>query len=44
MLAAGSIELNGEVLQARDAAAITGASELTLKGLEDAEIVFVDTN
>lgn len=43
VLAAGSIELNGEVLHARDGAAITGASTLTLKGLEDAEIVFVDT-
>ncbi|MEP1144672.1 MAG: pirin family protein [Henriciella sp.] len=43
VLAAGSVELNGEVLHARDAAAITGGAELTLKGLEDAEIVFVDT-
>lgn len=43
VLAAGSVELNGEVLKARDAAAITGDAKLTLKGLEDAEIVFVDT-
>ena len=43
VLAAGAIELNGEVLHARDGAAITGAATLTLKGLEDAEIVFVDT-
>lgn len=43
VLAAGSVELNGEVLQARDGAAITGADTLTLKGVEDAEIVFVDT-
>jgi hypothetical protein len=43
VLAAGSIELNGEVLNARDGAAINGAARLTLKGLEDAEIVFVDT-
>ena len=43
VLAAGSVDLNGEVLNARDGAAITGAANLTLKGLEDAEIVFVDT-
>ena len=43
VLAAGSIELNGEILKARDGAAITGDAQLTLKGLEDAEIVFVDT-
>ena len=43
VLAAGSIELNGEVLEARDGAAITGDAKLTLKGIEDAEIVFVDT-
>ncbi len=43
VLAAGSVELNGEVLNARDAAAITGDATVTLKGLEDAEIVFVDT-
>ena len=42
-VAAGSVELNGEVLNARDGAAITGAETVTLKGLEDAEIVFVDT-
>jgi hypothetical protein len=43
VLAAGSVELNGEVLNARDAAAITGAASLKLTGIEDAEIVFVDT-
>jgi redox-sensitive bicupin YhaK (pirin superfamily) len=43
VLAAGSVELNGEVLHARDGAAITGDAKLTLKGVEDAEIVFVDT-
>jgi redox-sensitive bicupin YhaK (pirin superfamily) len=42
-VAAGSIELNGALLTARDGAAITGAETVTLKGLEDAEIVFVDT-
>lgn len=43
VLAAGSIELNGAVLNARDGAAITGAETLTIRGLTDAEIVFVDT-
>ncbi len=43
VLAAGSVELNGQVLKARDGAAVTGAETLTLKGIEDAEIVFVDT-
>ncbi len=43
VLAAGSIELNGEVLNARDGAAIIGATRLELTGLEEAEIVFVDT-
>jgi redox-sensitive bicupin YhaK (pirin superfamily) len=43
VLAAGSVSLNGQVLKARDGAAITGAETLSLKGLQDAEIVFVDT-
>ena len=43
VLAAGSVSLNGHVLKARDGAAITGAETLALKGIEDAEIVFVDT-
>ncbi|MCA8899809.1 MAG: pirin family protein [Hyphomonas sp.] len=43
VLAAGSVELNGERLNARDGAAMTGAESLVLKGIEDAEIVFVDT-
>ena len=43
VLAAGSVSLNGHVLKARDGAAITGAETLELKGLQDAEIVFVDT-
>lgn len=42
-VAAGSVELNGEILNARDGVAITGAETVILKGLEDAEIVFVDT-
>jgi len=43
VLAAGSVSLNGHVLNARDGAAIHGAETLVLKGIEDAEIVFVDT-
>lgn len=43
VLAAGSVEVNGEVLNARDGAAVTGAEIITLKALADAEIVFVDT-
>ena len=43
VLAAGSVKLNGTVLNGRDGAAITGAESLTLKGIADAEIVFVDT-
>ena len=43
MLAAGEVELNGEVLKARDGAAVTGPESLQFKSLKDAEIVFVDT-
>lgn len=43
VLAAGAIALNGETLNARDGAAITGPENLDLTALEDTEIVFVDT-
>lgn len=43
VLAAGAVDLNGEQLKARDGAAVTGAETLVFKGVEDAEIVFVDT-
>ena len=43
VLAEGSVRLNGQVMNARDGAAITGAESLFLEGIEDAEIVFVDT-
>ncbi len=43
VLAKGSVSLNGETLNARDGAAITGAERVTLTAIEDAEIVFVDT-
>ena len=43
VLAAGMVELNGEILKARDGAAISGGTQLSITGLEDAEIVFVDT-
>jgi redox-sensitive bicupin YhaK (pirin superfamily) len=40
--AAGAIEVNGVRLDARDGAAITGESRLTIKALEDSEVVLVD--
>ena len=43
VLAAGVVELNGIVMNGRDGAAITGPEAVTLKGVADAEIVFVDT-
>lgn len=43
VLAAGEVELNGEVLKARDGAAVTGPESLKFEGLKEAEIVFVDT-
>ncbi|MEM7327203.1 MAG: pirin family protein [Pseudomonadota bacterium] len=43
VLAAGSIALNGQILEARDGAAIFGDTSLTLVGRDDAEIVLVDT-
>ena len=43
VLAAGSVEIEGETLNARDGAAITGPETLKFTGVKDAEIVFVDT-
>lgn len=43
VLAAGKVSLNGQILNARDGAAISGKQALQLEGIEDAEIVFVDT-
>lgn len=43
VLAAGSVNLNGETLNARDGAAVTGPETVTLTAIADAEIVFVDT-
>ena len=43
VIASGSVRLNGELLEARDGAAITGAQTLDLEAVETAEIVFVDT-
>ncbi|MET0273680.1 MAG: pirin family protein [Phenylobacterium sp.] len=40
--AQGSVEVNGVRLDARDGAAISGEAVLTIKALEDAEIVLVD--
>ncbi|MFN3228942.1 MAG: pirin family protein [Asticcacaulis sp.] len=43
VLAAGSVELNGHTLKARDGAAVTDEASLTFTALEDAEIVLVDS-
>ena len=40
--ATGAIEVNGVRVNARDGAAITGEQSLTIKALEDAELVLVD--
>ncbi|MBV9993079.1 MAG: pirin family protein [Alphaproteobacteria bacterium] len=40
--ATGAIEVNGVKLDARDGAAITGETALTIKALEDSELVLVD--
>ena len=40
--AAGSLEVNGLTLTARDGAAITGETEIRIRALADAEIVMVD--
>ena len=44
VLADGSVDLNGkDRLNARDGVAITGPEKITINGVSDAEIVFVDT-
>jgi quercetin 2,3-dioxygenase len=40
--AAGSVEINGVKVNARDGAAISGEQELRIKALEDSELVLVD--
>lgn len=40
--AVGAVEVNGVRLDARDGAAITGESALTVRALDDAEVVLVD--
>jgi redox-sensitive bicupin YhaK (pirin superfamily) len=40
--ASGRIEINGVTVNARDGAAITGEAALTIKALEDSELVLVD--
>ncbi|MDB5439835.1 MAG: hypothetical protein JWM33_2262 [Caulobacteraceae bacterium] len=42
--AAGEVEVNGVRLNARDGAAITGESHLTIKALSDAEVVLVEAD
>ena len=41
--ATGRIEIDGQLFEARDGAAIIGGSPLTITALEDAEIVLVDS-
>jgi redox-sensitive bicupin YhaK (pirin superfamily) len=43
VIADGAVKLNGEILNARDGAAVTGSETLVFKGEKEAEIVFVDT-
>jgi redox-sensitive bicupin YhaK (pirin superfamily) len=43
VLAVGSVEIDGEKIDARDGAALTGGQTVTIKALEDAEIVLVDS-
>ncbi|GAB0114833.1 pirin family protein [Acidisoma sp. C75] len=43
VLARGSVRVNGATLSARDGAAVAGESLLAIEGIEDAEIVLVDT-
>lgn len=43
VLATGSVEIGDETLDARDGVAITGPETLTVKAVEDAELVLVDT-
>lgn len=43
VVASGAVTLNGQTLNARDGAAITGAETLTIEGIDAAELVFVDT-
>lgn len=40
--ASGKVEINGLVLNARDGAAIQDEAVLTVRALEDAELVLVD--
>jgi redox-sensitive bicupin YhaK (pirin superfamily) len=40
--AAGSVEINGVRIDARDGAAIRDESKLTITALEDSELVLVD--
>jgi len=39
----GKVEVNGVLLDSRDGAAITGEHSITVRALEDAELVLVDT-
>jgi redox-sensitive bicupin YhaK (pirin superfamily) len=41
--ATGKVEINGELFNARDGAAITGGKPITITAIEDSEIVLVDS-
>ena len=43
VLATGKVVINGEELNARDGVAITGPETISVKAIEDAELVLVDT-
>jgi redox-sensitive bicupin YhaK (pirin superfamily) len=43
VLAVGAVEIDGQRFDARDGAALTGGQTVTIKALEDAEIVLVDS-
>jgi redox-sensitive bicupin YhaK (pirin superfamily) len=43
VLAAGTVEIDGQRFEARDGAALTGGQTVAIKALEDAEIVLVDS-
>jgi hypothetical protein len=41
--ASGAVEINGQRVEARDGAAIEGEKELSIRALEDSELVLVET-
>lgn len=41
--ATGRIEINGQIFEARDGIALTGSAEISIKALDEAELVMVDS-